>query len=149
MRHARSSTNHVEGSRPAASILRRVGRAIGAVLALGLFAGGVSTLAAACGGTNAGSTGTTGGCDNGVETDAGACVAKCEPSKCIAGNTCVNNACNFRCSPPPMDMCIGLDQADCLSKPSLCKPKFGPSSCTPGPNPRCTRDMVYKSCERK
>lgn len=63
--------------------------------------------------------------------------------------TCVNNACNFRCSPPPMDMCIGLDQTDCLAKPSLCKPKFGPSSCTPGPNPRCTRDMVYKSCERK
>jgi hypothetical protein len=30
--------------------------------------------------------------------DAGWCIAKCDPSKCLAGNTCVNNECQLKCT---------------------------------------------------
>ncbi len=62
---------------------------------------------------------------------------------------CVNSACSAQCGLSPEDLCSELDQAECQQRSTQCRAKFGPSSCTPGPNPRCTRDMVWKSCEKK
>jgi hypothetical protein len=52
--------------------------------------------------------GTTGGggsggtiCDGGVFDADGNCVAKCDPSKCLEGNTCVSNQCRFICDGHP------------------------------------------------
>lgn len=37
-------------------------------------------------------------CVGGVILDDGTCVAKCDPSKCLPGNTCVDNKCVLTCS---------------------------------------------------
>ena len=37
-------------------------------------------------------------CVGGVINDAGVCEAKCDPSKCLANNTCVNNHCELKCT---------------------------------------------------
>lgn len=65
--------------------------------------------------------------------------------------TCgAQNTCGFHCgNPPPLDPCGGLDKQACRAKPSLCQPKFGPSSCSPSPRTVCTKDRVYKGCEQR
>lgn len=69
---------------------------------------------------------------------------------CVGQFTCTETStCHFSCGAPPPDPCAGLDQADCQSKRSLCRPIMGPSSCSGGPRPICTRDFVFKSCEKR
>ncbi len=57
------------------------------------------------------------------------------------------STCSFDCGSAPIGPCRGLDEDACGAQPTQCRPKFGPSSCSPPPNARCTRDLVYKSCE--
>lgn len=98
---------HVDETRAGAgSSLRSVLRAF---FALGLLCGSAALGATACGdGGQAGTTSTSGGTSTGGTTSGGDCVGgvivngkcegKCSPDKCLAGNTCVGNACALKCT---------------------------------------------------
>ncbi|MBX5482474.1 MAG: hypothetical protein IRZ16_11660 [Myxococcaceae bacterium] len=56
-------------------------------------------------------------CVGGILTDAGECVAKCDPSKCKANNTCVNNKCVLECTAhsqckPYIQQCLPAKEDD-------------------------------------
>ncbi|MBM4356491.1 MAG: hypothetical protein FJ096_00115 [Deltaproteobacteria bacterium] len=59
-----------------------------------------SALLPSTGCQNAVSTEDEGGpkCEGGYLTDAGKCVPKCDPSKCLDGNVCVENQCRLECT---------------------------------------------------
>lgn len=87
-----------------------------------LFAIGLCALALSCeksevaggdgGNSNTGSGGAAANCEGGVVID-GACVAKCDASKCLEKNVCVENACKLTCD----------SHADCANGPG--------TQCTP------------------
>jgi hypothetical protein len=66
---------------------------------------------------------------------------------CVGSFSCAEqNSCIFNCDVTPVDPCTGLELDDCTANPA-CKPKFGPSACSP--KGICTADVAYKGCFEK
>lgn len=75
-------------------------RALRTSALIGSLAALVTFSVAACG-DDGGGDGNTGGKSTtcaGVELADGSCVPKCDPAKCVEGNTCVNNVCSLVCT---------------------------------------------------
>jgi hypothetical protein len=93
------------GSNPAAAKPPRwsLRRALQAAAALGLvvFAGGLATTGAGCGNSTETAQFCVGGFvrkDPKNPTAQGTCEGKCDPTKCAADNTCVDNKCTLNCT---------------------------------------------------
>jgi len=69
---------------------------------IGSLAAFVTLSVSACGDDSGGGDGGAGGggivCDGGLLLEDGSCVPKCDPAKCVEGNTCVGNVCVLQCT---------------------------------------------------
>jgi hypothetical protein len=60
--------------------------------------------------------------------------------------SCSNDhRCQFACIVGPGATCDALDPFECQSTHG-CRAEFGPSHCSTGPTPICTKDFVFKGC---